>query len=201
MCYRNELSRSLCLDHHDTEFELLLPEELNLELGTNGEPPSGYKFLFYSTLNTDPSWGNRYAQAVKTKIEVVAHEISTTQAPAVLTTPAKDLVVENDGKDNSNDVTTWLAANGHASVRGCDGANATWTHPSRSAWEAGSCDGEKSVTVKFSATDTCGQQIDTTATLFIVDRTPPLFLKQAQDITVERNSIPPLLRMMQAAEG
>lgn len=82
-------------------------------------------------------------------------------------------------------VVAWLGSHGGANATGCDANPVTWgfTMPN---WEAGHCDGYRSLTVSFSAEDNCGQSIMTNPVAFHVrDTTSPEITSGAIEKTVE----------------
>ncbi|MFL1011735.1 hypothetical protein, partial [Flavisericum labens] len=107
----------------------------------------------------------------------------------VIDNPASDLTVECDGSGNASELNNWLSSNGGAThSSGCAGI-VTWsndydpiTNPVND-----DCGTTGSVTVTFTATDTCGDPFsaNTTATFTIQDTTDPSIDTAASDQTVE----------------
>ncbi|MFK2820408.1 hypothetical protein U0L90_09790, partial [Flavobacteriaceae sp. LMIT009] len=86
------------------------------------------------------------------------------------------------GNPNQDDLEAWLAANGGAAASdNCSGV--TWTNDF-DALSRGDCPGTGSVTVTFTATDSCGNSSDTVATFTIEDKTKPVLDEAPADVTV-----------------
>ena len=90
-------------------------------------------------------------------------------APVVVS-EASDLLVECDGEGNATELGPWLASGGGAVVvENC--GDVTWTN--NLAGYAVTCGGNAAITVRFTATDACGNTATTTATFTVVDTIDP----------------------------
>ncbi|RMG80766.1 MAG: hypothetical protein D6714_14120, partial [Bacteroidetes bacterium] len=105
---------------------------------------------------------------------------------------AQDTIVECDGTDNFNDLNNWLANNGGAVASdACGGV--TWTSDYNNLGinlQPCNNDTTGTLTVTFTATDECGNAIETTARFVVVDQTPPVLSNVPADITIECDAVP-----------
>jgi len=110
-------------------------------------------------------------------IKQATFAIFDTTPPTV--TDAKDLTIEcsSTGEDELN---AWLSNNGGATADDNCGL-ITWTHDYEGTLTA--CGAP--ITVTFTATDECGNESTTQATVQVVDTIVPVLTKEAQDLTVQ----------------
>ena len=115
---------------------------------------------------------------------------STTSARFIIedTTPPSftpntgSVTVECDGTGNVTDIDAWLTlVNSSTASDACGGITIQKTTETLSD----DCAATGQASVNFLITDDCGNQVDTTLTFTIEDTTPPSFLTQAADMTVE----------------
>ena len=99
--------------------------------------------------------------------------------PPEINTPATNITVQCDGLGNQSAVANWLANNGGAVASDSCGT-VTWTN--NYSGITNNC--SASVTVEFTATDSCGNSSITTATFNINDTEPPT-ITPASNLTVE----------------
>jgi hypothetical protein len=103
--------------------------------------------------------------------------------PPLLTSMASDITVVCDGNQNVTELLDWLNSNGGATATdNCD--TITWTN-NYGTLAPGACDGTGSVEVIFTATDLCGNMTSDTATLFIIDTIPPVFVIDPADLSIQ----------------
>ncbi|WP_272490625.1 PKD domain-containing protein, partial [Mangrovimonas futianensis] len=100
--------------------------------------------------------------------------------PPTMTTPASDLVLEC-GPDNTTDINNWINANGNAQADDAC-STVTWSNDFNID-DLEACNG--AVLVTFIATDDCGNEISTSASISIEDNTPPTLTSPASDIAIE----------------
>src|SRR5690606_13445246 len=110
--------------------------------------------------------------------------IEDTVSPT-LVKAAQNQTVECDGSGNLTELNAWLANNGGATVTDTCDANVTWTNDYDAANFTALCGATGSVTVTFTATDACGNNVSTIATFTIVDTTNPVFTIDPQNEEVE----------------
>ncbi len=103
----------------------------------------------------------------------------------VIDIEAMDIVLECDGSSNAAELLDWLNSNGGAEASDVCG-EVTWSNDYGS-FDPGACNGDESVTVTFTATDDCGLNSTTTATLTINDTTDPVWEKTPVDLIIECN--------------
>ncbi|WP_430614524.1 gliding motility-associated C-terminal domain-containing protein [Flavobacterium sp. JP2137] len=95
-------------------------------------------------------------------------------------TPAKDLTIVCGAEVDA--LNAWL--NNHGGAVSSDTCGTiTWSHNYNGLTAA--CGNTGSAVVIFRATDSCGNFRETSATVTIVDKTPPTITKKAQDLTVD----------------
>jgi len=101
-------------------------------------------------------------------------KVSDTENPNI--TAASDTTIECDGAGNAADIASWVANNGGATATdNCtDEADIVWTALNEVP-VTGTCASENSRLYTFTATDSSENYASTTATLYIVDTTPPSF--------------------------
>ncbi|CDF80050.1 conserved hypothetical protein [Formosa agariphila KMM 3901] len=93
---------------------------------------------------------------------------------------ATDIVFNCDGEQRNPTIDAWVELNGYALAEdNC--SEVTWSNNYDST--ADICNG--AVEVIFTATDACGNSVDTAATYTIIDELAPEITTQAQDITLE----------------
>ena len=110
--------------------------------------------------------------------------VADTYAPNITMNPM-DLTVQSDGQGNTGDLNNWLNANaGAAASDGC--SNVLWTN-NYSGLSDG-CGWTGSATVIFTVTDECGNSSNTSASFSIEDHFSPIFLRLAEDTTIECNT-------------
>ncbi|MEY4964191.1 MAG: hypothetical protein RLZZ323_1510, partial [Bacteroidota bacterium] len=109
----------------------------------------------------------------------------------ILLTQATDKIVECDGQGNKEDIANWLATNGGATASD----NCSEIHWSNN-FESLPKDCSSMITVKFTATDDCGNKTTTSATFSVQDTTPPVVPEVPTNITIECSSdIPPMISL------
>ncbi|MBV1922792.1 MAG: HYR domain-containing protein, partial [Flavobacteriaceae bacterium] len=98
---------------------------------------------------------------------------------------ASNETVECDGSGNQQDLTDWLASSGGATASSsCGGI--TWSYSPDPAVISDLCGATGSVTVTFTATDSCGCiSSDTTTATFTIEDTAPPTASDPDPITVE----------------
>jgi hypothetical protein len=112
--------------------------------------------------------------------------VSDTQVPSI-TTPAGDLIVDCDRQAQQAQIDAWLSKNGNAVAEDDCSSEVTWSHnffDVADQLKAG-CGGTGMATVTFTATDECGNEATTTATVEVRDISAPLFSAPAQNKSVE----------------
>ncbi|WP_066225405.1 gliding motility-associated C-terminal domain-containing protein [Formosa haliotis] len=98
----------------------------------------------------------------------------------ILIEEATDIVFTCDGEQRNPTIDAWVELNGYAlAYDSC--SDVTWTNNYDST--ADICNG--AVEVIFTATDACGNSVNTAATYTIIDELAPEITTAAQDITVE----------------
>ena len=109
----------------------------------------------------------------------------------ILLTQAADKIVECDGQGNKEAIANWLATNGGATASD----NCSEIHWSNN-FERLPKDCSSKITVKFTATDNCGNKTTTSATFSVQDTTPPVVPEAPTNITVTCSSdIPPMISL------
>ncbi len=123
---------------------------------------------------------DRYGNS--TSVEVTLTVIDT-QAP-IITTMARDTIVECDGLGNAADLASWLANHGGAVAEDVCSEPLTWSYTLISTTET--CGGTFTSRYAFRATDACGNVSVNTEALFIIeDTTAPQFDVLPQDLLVQ----------------
>ncbi|MCK7591126.1 gliding motility-associated C-terminal domain-containing protein, partial [Subsaxibacter sp. CAU 1640] len=108
--------------------------------------------------------------------------------PPVLDVEASDLTVECDGNGNTDDLNSWLAAQGGAMASDAC-SNVVWTNNFTELTII--CGNTGSATVTFTATDECGNAISTVAMFTIEDTTAPVIVGNFEPvINVNCDDIP-----------
>jgi hypothetical protein len=99
---------------------------------------------------------------------------------------AQDAMVLSDGAGNAADLETWLSNHGGATATDNDIGDIVWTHSAPTFAEVIVGDGctDRSTTVRFIATDSCGNSAMTTAVFSIVDSEPPTVIVPATNMSV-----------------
>ena len=105
-------------------------------------------------------------------------------APTIATIP-EDLVVECDGFGNTTLIQNWLTSGGNGVAHDQCSGTVSWTNDYSAANLSNACTQSGNTIVTFTASDECGNSIDATATLSIVDTTPPLIITDPQNFSVE----------------
>ena len=105
--------------------------------------------------------------------------------PPTLNNPATDLMMECDGGGNMGGITNWLNSNGGATASDLCGA-VTWTNNYTSL--VGGCAMTGSATVGFTASDECGNTVQTFATITVTDTVDPFFTTPASSMQVNCDS-------------
>eukprot|EP00040_Diaphanoeca_grandis_P022759 m.122939 g.122939 ORF g.122939 m.122939 type:complete len:4233 (+) comp28949_c0_seq1:341-13039(+) len=168
--------------------EFIVDLERDLPLGEE------MKVLCYVTKKSSPTWGNKYVNDVKSDFVIVDHRVEATEEPhddpITISLPAQDITVESDGLQNAYDIEKWVEINGNALAIGCEGVGGHifWSIGTMQNWVEGACTGEQTLEIKFNAKDSCGQQISTKAKMHVVDRSAPIFTKQARNQIFEPDS-------------
>ncbi len=102
-----------------------------------------------------------------------------------LMNPAQNQTVPCDGSGNVNNLNAWLNANGGAiATDQCMFNTPTWTNDYDPANFVADCGQTGSVEVTFTATDQCGNFIETTATFTIEDTQPPFITALPNNLVV-----------------
>jgi hypothetical protein len=130
---------------------------------------------------TDPLIISRTFQVMdecgNTTICVQQITLIDTQPPSIQVS-ATDATVECDGQGNTADIEGWLNNNGGASATDTHG-DVSWSND----YTAGPGDCGESVMVNFTATDICGNAVNTSASFTITDETAPI-ITCPDDITI-----------------
>jgi len=104
----------------------------------------------------------------------------------VLTVAASNLTLECDGTSNAVALNNWLISHaGAVAVDSCN-PNLIWTNDFRNL-TATPC--STFATVTFTASDNCGNFVNTTATFSSIDTTPPIIDPQSGNATLECNAL------------
>ncbi|MBN2237385.1 MAG: gliding motility-associated C-terminal domain-containing protein, partial [Bacteroidales bacterium] len=107
--------------------------------------------------------------------------VSDHTAP-IISTAALDRIVECDGRGNNDELKAWLLANGGAQAFDyC--SDIEWTNDFSSL--SNLCAETGIALVTFTATDNCGNFVNTSASFKIVDSTPPALTSASSDLIVE----------------
>ena len=114
--------------------------------------------------------------------ETVATVTVNDTSPPVLNTAASPLVVECDGNSNSSQLNTWLQANAGANASD-DGGKVNWSNNFSTL--SNSCGSTGNATVIFSATDECGNHVESSASFAIVDTEAPTISVASQDYLIQ----------------
>jgi len=120
----------------------------------------------------------------KTSVTSAAITVTDNTAPSI-DNAAQDLIVECDGTDTPQEVTTWLNNHGNATASDACGMVA-WTHEHTVV--GGGCSNTGTSVVMFTVTDECGNTSTTSATLVVEDTSAPVVETGGQDITIECNT-------------
>jgi hypothetical protein len=109
--------------------------------------------------------------------------------PPTINTQPQDLVVECDRGSHGEVVQAWLNSSGGALAVDECGTTVTWSYNLTDLTVLKeSCDGSENVVVLFTATDECGNEVNTTATVLITDTKAPLIAKDAEVLELECNT-------------
>ena len=100
----------------------------------------------------------------------------------IFTTKPQNEVVECDGSGNTSAYNTWLASFGNSVAEDICG---TVTYSYAVIDTVVGCGKTSKTTVKFTATDACGNKVSEQATFEIVDTNGPEFITEAEDLVVE----------------
>ncbi len=100
----------------------------------------------------------------------------------IFTTKPQNEVVECDGSGNTSAYNTWLASFGNSVAEDICG---TVTYSYAVVDTVVGCGKTSKTTVKFTATDACGNKVSEQATFEIVDTTKPVITTEAQNLTLE----------------
>ncbi|SFJ69121.1 gliding motility-associated C-terminal domain-containing protein [Myroides guanonis] len=113
---------------------------------------------------------------------------------------AIDTTVACDGNGNANDLAAWLANHGGAKAIDACSNTVTWTNNFTGLVKA--CGSTGTATVIFTATDSCGNESETTATFTIVDDVAPVFTTNLpKDLTLECTAGIPEAAVMNAVDA
>ena len=99
--------------------------------------------------------------------------------PPVIMCP-EDLVLECGDPNNAAIINNWLAT-----ANAFDNCDFNTTLTNDFALPANMCEGDPPLVVTFTAEDACGNDINCTASILIIDTTPPVVVIPPSDITVE----------------
>ena len=111
--------------------------------------------------------------------------IEDTTVPTI-DSPATNLELECSTADQQSLIDAWLANNGGATASdACNVTDIVWTNDYVPSSENTACGATGTVTVIFTATDNCGLESTTQATITIEDTTEPVIEVVAVDETVE----------------
>lgn len=98
---------------------------------------------------------------------------------------AMDTIIESNIESQDDAIQTWLDNHGGAIASGFCG-ELIWSHNFSNL--SNDCGATGNAEVTFIATDECGSA-ETTATVNVVDSSPPVFLNQSTDLLVECNGV------------
>ncbi|MEZ4896514.1 MAG: VWA domain-containing protein [Saprospiraceae bacterium] len=163
----------------------LVPTDLPPSIDNCSAVNAGYSDLDLPT--SCPS--ERIIERTYTSVDVCGNSTSLVNflvfrdtTPPVLT-PALDTLVDCDGTGNTIDFTHWLANHGGATASDNCSMMITWTYSILTSING--CPDTRDDLVRFYATDECGNVDSTDAHFVIQDNTPPLFVTDPQDITID----------------
>ena len=140
---------------------------------------------------TDSCGNAASKQAIFTIIDTIGPDV---------TVEAIDTTVACDGNGNATDLATWLANNGGAKAKDICSNTVTWTNNFTGLVKA--CGSTGSALVTFTATDSCGNESETTATFTIVDNEAPVFTTNLpKDMTLECSAGIPEAAVMNAVDA
>ncbi len=161
------VATDLCSDQ-----DLVWSHTLEMDLDGCGDTETSY-YIFTVTDNC----GNQSSTRAKVIIE-------DTTAPQFDILP-QDLVIECSPLNHGNELEIWLSSNGGAEVSDLCSDQFEWAYDLINVTYE--CDDNGVRTYRFIVTDECGNTSSAEADFILIDTTPPLISKSAEDFTAECN--------------